>query len=154
MDPILIGRAIVAFLGGIRATVFFVLLLLAIAGGKFWQHKAEGYKADLQKSEAARAAAIAIWKNEIDRLTRDLASAKEAGEKAIADKAASEAAAKKRLAAREKEWRRIYGSKPENKAWADQVIPPDVLDFLNDEAVPCVKPGKKVGSNIATLDPC
>lgn len=84
----------------------------------------------LMASEAARAAAIAIWSAEIDRLTRDLADAKEAGERAVAEKAAAEAAAKKAVAAERKKWQRVYDSKPENRAWADAKPPADVLAGL------------------------
>lgn len=84
----------------------------------------------LKASEAARAAAIAIWSAEIDRLTRDLADAKEAGERAVAEKAAAEKEAAARLKAREKFWRDKYASDPAAKAWSEQPVPASVLGGL------------------------
>jgi hypothetical protein len=118
---------IVDLLGGIRATVFFVLLLLAIAGAKFWQHKAHSWEAKAGKANAA----LAVEQADKARILAQLADADHAAKVAIAAKVEAERAAAKRLKAREKEWRRIYGAKPENRAWAETPIPPDILGNLS-----------------------
>lgn len=109
----------VDLLGGIRATVFFVLLLLAIAGGKWWQHKAQGLRIQLDTERAEHAV-----------LLRQLADAKTAADAAIAAKAEAEKAAQKRLQAREKYWREKYRDDPEARAWGAERVPAGVLDGL------------------------
>jgi len=119
-------KGAVNLLGGIRATAFFVLLLLAIAGGKWQQHQAHKWEA---KAEQAKAA-LAVERADKARILAQLANADNAAKVAIAAKAEAEKAAQKRLQAREREWRRIFGSKPENRAWADSKVPADVLRAL------------------------
>ncbi len=84
-----------------------------------------------QKVENATLAAT--YQAAIDHLTRDLADAKTAGAKAVSDRIQAEKDAAKKLAAKQKEWAKIYGAKPENKAWADSLIPADVAGKLREQ---------------------
>jgi hypothetical protein len=126
VSALLILRNIVAFLGGIRASVFFVLLLLAIAGGKWWQHKAhvwEGRAGAAQK-------ALVVERADKARILAELADADKAAEQAKAGKAQAEADAAKKLKARDKFWKDRYSHDPAAKAWSEQPIPAGVLDGL------------------------
>jgi len=75
-------------------------------------------------------AALVVERAEKAAILSQLANADNAAKVAIAAKVEAEKAAQKRLQAREREWRRIYGSKPENRAWADSKVPADVLRAL------------------------
>jgi hypothetical protein len=65
MDPLtwqaagMFARAIVGFLGGVRATIFCLLFLLMLAGAKFWQHKAQDTQAAFDAYRAKVMAATA-----------------------------------------------------------------------------------------------
>ncbi len=125
--------AVLAFLLGNlwRTVALSALLALSVAtlGGRHLLHQRDEARAALLTSEVARAAAIQIWTNEIDRLTRNLADAKADGEAAIAAKAQAEKVAADKLKARERYWNAIL-AKPENRAWAESEIPPEVLGGL------------------------
>ena len=110
-----------------------VVIALAIAYCTYWQHKAGVLADKLQASAVARAAAIQIWKGELDSLTSQLADAKAAQVKAKAETAAAEREAAKKLALERNKWRRIYSSKPINRAWADSPVPADILNGLRPQ---------------------
>jgi hypothetical protein len=94
VDPLIAGRAIVGFLGGIRATVFFVLLLLALIGAKFWQHKAHSTE---QAFDAYRDKVIAATAKAAESARRAEKSQREAFA-AIAEKHEKDKADAKRKA--------------------------------------------------------
>ena len=110
-----------------------LLIVLTLLGtAKYWMHRAEKAEYAAKVCEVARQVQIGLWKSEIDRLTRDLANADTAAKVAIAAKVEAEKAAAKKLQAERKEWERIYGSKPENRKWADSPLPADVAGRLRD----------------------
>lgn len=128
MNPFVSGA--LALVGGIRAAIFLGLALLLLASSSYWQHAAHKAQAALAVSETARAAAIGIWKGEIQRLTRDLADAKSAGAKAVSERIQAEKDAAKKLAATNKRWADRYAHDPVAKKWRDEPLPSGVIGGL------------------------
>jgi len=102
---------------------------LLLAGCLWWNAHVRADNAMEIRAIQAEADAV-IYKSELARITAQLADADNAAKVAIAAKVEAEKAAAKKLAAERKKWARIYSSKPENKAWSESEIPPEIREAL------------------------
>jgi hypothetical protein len=129
VSPVLtVVKAVVSILGGIRASLWFAFMLFFLWSSHHWQDKAR----ELNDSLEVARSDLWVAKQEYKRLSDQLADAKGQAEQARAERDAAMKAAAKRLAAREREWEKVYGAKPENRAWADQRVPADIYGRLRD----------------------
>lgn len=122
-----------AFLKRIPWQLWLVLALCASIGLHLYQDaKVRHALSESRKAEVAAVLTKELYKAELDRVLAQLADADKAAKQAIAEKAEAEKAAKKALAQARKDWEKVYGAKPENRAWADAPLPADVERRLRE----------------------